>query len=478
MNAYSNRYSGEEDFRFPALKHRLEPFRKFKYSPRGRKLELEGIFIYKYASPSRNPDSYLGYLDLKEEYRLLGLKPPEKKQLKIWCRIPSELTSREKLISKPNIRVTGRVSMDMDKESTKHFLVDEIEFLPIQYRAVGAPAFDNFEDMFSCIYSREPKIYEHGPILLLASLIGSERRSIYFPDENVGCGINMGTSAEDLPGKVGAGAITTSMKKQLRDFIRKVNIGSLDTLSTQFRWNRFLSVDNPEILSRRIQTNNEIDWNLISNLEEINQLKRSKFIASDINLVYDPDLFPPKINREDAKNVKQTLLFAKSTPQITYSESINALIEVKIEDVIHDLAKRVDYAPFLFRYRLEPLCDAFLKGNHLADYLLGADISIKRRDVREFFKRAKDVALDFATYAERYIDPDNFGDILEGARDRRAQDILSKLFVKGSMTEDQMIDYLMDKYGVSKERAESIIASLVYEEPVLVIKRGNLYMPV
>ena len=478
MGSYSNRYSGEEDFRFPALKHRLESFRKFRYSPRGRKLELEGIFIYRSTLPPRKPDLYLGYLDLEEEYKLLGLRPPEKKQLKIWCHIPSDLTTREKLLSKPNIRIIGKVSMDMDKKSTKHFLVDELEFLPIQYRAVGVPAFENFEDMFSCVYSRASRIYEHGPILLLASLIGSEKRSIYFPDENVGCGINMGTSAEDIPGKVGTGAITMSMRKRLRNFIRKVNIGSLDTLSTQFRWNRFLSVDNPEILSRKIQTNNEIDWNLISSLEEINQLKRSKFIASDINLVYDPDFFPPKINKEDAKNVKQTLLFAKSTPQITYSESINALIEVKTEDVVHDLAKRVDYAPFLFRYRFEPLCDAFLKGNHLVDYLIDGDIHIKRKDVHEFFKKAEDAALEFADYAERYIDPNNFKDILEGAKDRRAQDIFNKLLVKGGMTEDQMIDYLMDKHKTSKERAESIIASLVYEEPVLVIKRGNLYMPV
>lgn len=475
MTACSNRYSGEEDYRFPALKCRTESFRKFRYSPRGRRLELEGIFIYKSASPHRKPEVYLGYLDLKEEYGLLGLRPPGKKQAKIWCYIPSSLTTREELISKPNMRVTGRVAMDMDKTSTKHVVVDELEFIPVRYRAVGAPVFEDFEDMFTCIYSRESRMHEHGPILLLASLIGSEKRSPYSPDENVGCGVNIGASAEDVPGKVSSGAINIP---QLNNFIKRVNVGSLDKLTNQFRWNRFLSINNPEILSRGIQTSNEIDWNLISELEKINQLKSSKFIASDINLVFDPSLSPPKINKEDAKNMKQTLLFAKSTPQVIYPPGMNALIEVKTDKVVRNLAKRVDYAPFLFRYRFEPLCDAFLKGSHLMDYFTGENVVIKRKDINEFFKRAGDAVRDFAEYAEQYIDDNTFNSILDGVRDRRAQDLFKELIVKDGMSNDQMMLYLMDRYSLREEKAESIVSGLVHAEPVLVTRKGNLYKPV
>ncbi|MEA3255559.1 MAG: hypothetical protein U9Q22_06960 [Candidatus Altiarchaeota archaeon] len=475
MTACSNRYSGGEDYRFPALKCRTESFRKFRYSPRGRRLELEGIFIYESSSPPRKPAVYTGYLDLREEYRLLGLRPPEKKQTEIKCYIPSDLASKEKLILKPNIRVSGQVAIDMDKTSTKHVVVDELEFIPVRYRAVGAPVFEDFEDMFTCIYSRESRIYEHGPILLLASLIGSEKRSLYFPDENVGCGINIGASAEDVPGKVSSGAINIPL---LTNFIKRVNVGSLNKLTNQFHWNRFLSVKNPEMLSRKIKSSNEIDWNLISEIGKINQLRRSEFIASDVNLVFDPNIFPPKINKEDAKNMKQTLLFAKSTPQVMYSNDMNALMEVKTDKLVRNLAKRVDYAPFLFRYRFEPLCDAFLKGSHLMDYLTGGDVVIKRKDIHEFFKRAGDAVLDFATYAEQYIDDNTFNSILDGVRDRRAQDLFKELIVKDGMSNDQMMLYLMDRYSLREEKAESIVSGLVHAEPVLVTRKGNLYKPV
>lgn len=476
MNAYSNRYSGEEDFRFPALKCRTESFSKFRYASRGRRLVLEGVFIYTSASPPRKPDSYVGYLSLEEEYRLLGLIPPEKEQYRIWCNIPSALTTRERLISKPNIRVTGRVATYMDKISTKHFIVDEIEFLPIEYRAVGSPAFDSLDDMFSCIYSRESRIYEHGPIMLLASLIGSEKKSIYFPDENVGCGINIGSSPMDSPGDGRAGRIIPSMRKQLVDFIAKVNVGSLNKVSPQFRWSRFLSVEDHAILSRTMDTKNEIDWNIISDMENINQLKSSRFITSDMNLIFDPNLFPRRLNRDDIKNLRQTILFAKSTPQITYSEKLIAWIENKTEEIVDDLAKRVDYAPFLFRYRFEPLCDAFLKANHLEDYLMGGDIRIKKKEVHDFFKRSRDAACEFA-YA---VKPDEsvFTPILDGIRDKKVQSLYRELLVKGAMTEERMVQYITERYPVVERKADSLVSSLLHAEPVLVVRRGDLYMPV
>jgi hypothetical protein len=484
MGSYPNRYSGEADFRFPALKCRTESFRKFKYASRGRKLELEGVFIYKSASPPRKPEFYKGYLDLEEEYRLLNLRPPEKNQLRIWCHIPSDLTSRDKLISKPNVRATGRVAMDSDKESTKRFLVDELEFLPIMYKAVGAPAFTDLDDMFSCIYSRGPELYEHGPYLLLASLIGSERRSRYFPEENVGCGINMGSASRDSPragssprgGK--ADIITSSMRKQLVDFIKKVNVGSLNKVSTQFKWNRFLSIEDPAILSRTMETDNEVDWNLISDIDNINQLRNSRFMTSDINLVFDPSLFPRRLSRDDIKNLKQTLLFMKSTPPMEYSKNIDELIEAKTDNVVRDLAKRVDYAPFLFRYRFEPLCDAFLKANHLEDYLLGGGIKIKEKDVRDFFKRAEDASCDFADYAEPYITDSRFTSIPDIIGDRRIQDLYREMLVKGAMTEKDMIHYLTERYSVVERKADSLVSSLLHAEPVLVVRKATFYKPI
>ncbi|MBN2014919.1 MAG: hypothetical protein JW778_07045 [Candidatus Altiarchaeota archaeon] len=475
--AACNRYSGEDDFRYPALKCRLESFKRFKYTTRGRGIEVEGIFIYKLALPQRNSKVYVGFIDSMEEYRLLNLRPPEKDLLKIWCHIPSNLATRERLLSKPNLRLRGKVSVEGNNLESKTLIVEDLEFLPVEYTAVGAPAFIDLDDMFSCIYSRGPELYEHGPLLLLASLVGSERKSRYFPEENAGCGINMGSSAEDSPRKVSSGRITSSMRKQLLDFIRRVNIGSLDSISDKFRWNRFLSIEDPLILSRTIQTKNEIDWNLVSDIDGINNLKRSRFITSDINLVFDPNIFPRKMNRDDLKNLRQTILFAKSTSGMSYSAEADAWIENGIDKVVRDLAKRVDYAPFLFRYRLEPLCDAFLRANHLEDLLLGGSIGIKRKDVKDFFSIAEDAACDFAEYSRPYVDERVFSSILDSMNDKRLQNLYRELLVKGGMTENDMKLFL-EKHAVAEKKADSLVSSLLHSEPVLVVKQGSLYRPV
>ncbi len=492
MARYCNRYLGIEDFRFPALKCRVEPFKKFRYARRGEVIEVEGIFIYKSAYPQRNPSVYKGYLDLREEYRLLGLRTPEKNQLRILCYLPADLTSRDRLLSKPNVRIRGKVWIDKGMElqrgesfavidpmlKNKKIVAEEIEFLPVEYTAVGAPAFGNLDDMFSCIYSRVPELYEHGAFLLLASLIGSEHISRYFPEENVGCGINMGLSPKEASGEVDSGRILPAMRKKLGDFIRKVNVGSLNKVSSQFKWNRFLSVKDPVILSRKMKTDNEIDWNLISDICNVNHLKNSEFITSDINLVFDPNLFPGRITREDMNNLKQTLIFAKSVPMSNYSGKVNAWIENKTEAVVKDLAKRVDYAPFLFRYRFEPLCDAFLRGNHLEDYLIEGKIKIKKNDVHNFFKMAEDAACDFADYAAEFIEEDRFSDILDSTKDMRTQDLYRELLVKGGMAEEDMIQYIIEKHAVVDRKAESLVSSLLHAEPVLVIKQGGIYKPV
>lgn len=472
------RYSGEEDFRFPALKHRLSPFKRYKYTGRGRRISVEGIFVYKTSHPQKNPKKYLGFLDPAEEYNLLKLKPPEKEQYKIFCSIPTNLISKEKLLSKPNVRLSGLVDIQQDNASSKILLVEEIEILPIEYRAVGSPAFLNLDEMFSFLYSRNPEIYEHGPLMLLASLIGSERVSQYFPEETPGCGINIGTSSEDVRGKPAAGVVTASMRRQLGNFIKEVNIGPINKLCNQLKWNRFISLKEPKILSRTLETRNEVDWNLISDISAMNKPRLSEFTASDINLVFDPNLFPRKLSREDLKNLRQTLLFAKSTPALSYGENIVGRIEMKTEDLVKELARVVDYAPFLFRYRFEPLCDAFLKGNHLEDYIIGGEINVEKRDVDDFFRRVKDAALDFAEYAQDHIETTAYGKVIDTIKDHRARSLYTELLVKGGLSAEHMVSYLMERYNTTEEKAKSIVEDLVEAEPVLVVKKQGLYNPV
>jgi hypothetical protein len=478
MAAYINRYSGEDDFRFPALKGRLNSYKRFKYAARDRMIEVEGIFVYKAARPARKPGFFLGFLDLAEEYKLLGLKAPEIESYRIWCRIPANLVSRDLLYSKPNVRVAGTIRIERDNISSKTLVVERMEFLPVEYRSVGVPAFLNFDDMFASLYSRTPEIYEHGPFMLLASLIGSEKRSPFFPEENAGCGINIGTSPESVPGKVGAGAITSGMRRSLEGFVRKVSIGPVNTLSSPLRWNRFLSVKEPDMLARKIETENEIDWNLISDIGGLRKVRLSEFTASDINLVFDPALFPRRLGRDDLKGLRQTLLFAKSTPQLSYNDTISARIEVKTEAVIKDLAKDVEYAPLLFRYRFEPLCDAYLKGNHLEDFLLGGKIKVGRKEVDDFFGKVADAARDFAEYAKDHVETGMFTEILDGVGDARARSLYREMIVKGGMSEEHMRTYLMDKYDISEEKAGKILEGLIKAEPALVVRKGGLYAPV
>jgi hypothetical protein len=268
------------------------------------------------------------------------------------------------------------------------------------------------------------------------------------------------------------------MKKTLEGFIKKVSIGPVNTLDSPLRWNRFLSVKEPQMLSRKIDTENEIDWNLISDIGGLRKVRLSEFTASDINLVFDPALFPRRLGRDDLKGLRQTLLFAKSTPQLSYGENIAARIEMKTESVIRDLAKDVEYAPLLFRYRFEPLCDAYLKGNHLEDFLLGGKIRVERKEVDSFFSKVADAARDFAEYAKDHVDSGMFTDVLDGVGDARARSLYREMIVKGGMSEGHMLAYLMDRYDLSEEKAGKILAGLLKAEPSLVVRKGGLYMPV
>ncbi|MEA1924353.1 MAG: hypothetical protein U9M95_00630 [Candidatus Altiarchaeota archaeon] len=476
---------GGKDFQFPALKHRLESFRKFRYSPRGRKLELEGIFIYRSASPLRKPDSYIGYLDPREEYKLLGLKPPQE-NLKIWCHIPSDLATREKLISKPNIRVTGRVVVNMDKTSTKHIVVDELEYLPITYKAVGAPAFENLEDMFTYIYSRTPEMYEQEPMLLLASLIGSEKRDIIFPRDNPGCGVNIGVTREKRPGELSGHIIREKDIDRFKEFIRRVSVEPIDKLNNNLMWGRFMSQKIPEnVLSRRVYNSNEINWNLSTLIEDINKgwKKRNKFMSSDLNMPFEPDIAFPRISKEDAKNLKQTILFAKSTPSIEYTGKIEGIIEAKTDDLIRELAEEATYAPFLFRYRLAPLCDAFIKGNHLADYLMDDNIRFAEKEIRLFFRHARSIAIDFIDFSKQHIDPKYFDDILEDKSptkkaDNRFLGLCRELQIKGYLSYPEIMSFLIERYTLTEKKAESIIDQLRNHEPAIVIEKDNGLSPI
>jgi hypothetical protein len=207
-------------------------------------------------------------------------------------------------------------------------------------------------------------------------------------------------------------------------------------------------------------------------------VRLSEFTASDINLVFDPALFPRRLTRDDLKGLRQTLLFARSTPQLSYGESINARIEVKTDAVIRDLAKEVEYAPFLFRYRFEPLCDAYLRGSHLEDFLLGGRINVERSEVDDFFSKVKDAARNFAEYAKDHVDSGMFTQVLDGIVDRRARSLYQELVVKGGMSREHMLAYLMDRYDLSEDKAERVLEGLIQAEPALVVRKGGLYVPV
>lgn len=486
-----NRYYSGDNFRLPALKSRVEPFTRFEYAPRDRRLEVEGTFIYVKQSHPIKPDFYIGYLDSKREYDHLNLKPPPGKQSRILCYIPSNLTSRDNLISTPNIKIKGTVLIDGDKKNTKRLEVDEIEIVPIEYNTVGGPAFDNLDHMFEYIYSRVPDFYENEPKLLFSSLIGSSERDIFFPNENSGCGINIGATREDVPGKNSAHRIKSKDIEKLNKFIKHISIEPPNKIDNTLNWSRFVFHEVPEtILSRTSPTINEVNWNISAMIEDMNRGWKhiNNFTSSDINVAFSPNILFPEIKKEDRNNIKQTILFTKLI-HVDYTKELNAFIEIKTEELITRLAKEVEYAPFLFRYRFKPLCDAFIKGEHMGEYLLPdiyhseGNLSPSKKDIESFFRGVDNVASEFASFSKGNIDLKQFGNILEDKSvnkraDRKFIDIYNKLLIKGHMTYTQILQYLTEKYELSEQKANSLIGDLKNYEPAIVIERNNGLSPV
>ncbi len=480
-----NRYYGGEDFRFPALKSRFEPFIRFQNAPRGKRLEVEGIFIYDSQSKPAKPDAYMGYLDLNEEYKLLNLKPPVGKQIKILCVIPSTLINREELISSPNIIIKGNVVIDRDKRETKHLEVDEVKIVPLEYNAIGAPAFDSLDTMFEYIYSRSPEYYENEPKVLLASLIGSFEKDIVFPNENAGCGINIGASRKDIPGKISGNIIRSKDIDDLNRFIQQVSIEPINRFENNLHWSRFVFQDLPEnVLSRTSPGINEVNWNIGALIENMSNWKNlSNFTSSDLNVAFGPKILFPKIKKDDINNIKQTLLFAKTGMRVKYERDISALIEVKTEKLLEELGREVNYAPFLFRYRFKPLCDAFIKGNYLGDYQSKTEIKPSRNDINSFFKIVDNIAIDFIDFSKEYIDLKPFDNILGEKSvsikaDRRFLRLYTTLLIKGHMSYNEMILFLIDKCNLSENKAISMIEELKNHEPAIIIEKNNGLTPI